>query len=329
MDSVRRSQAYSQTPECIIGCNSPGFFKNTLLILAQNPEATLVAGFKVWQQKGHHVRKGERGIRVLAPVKKAIDLLDEHGQPVRDANGKTRQTWQIIGMKPVSVFDVSQVDPPIDPPPKPQLLTGQAPPGLWEAMSELAATEGFTVTRGDCGTANGFIDYADREIRVRDGIDDAQAVKTLAHELGHAFTMTPTEAASHGAGRELREVEAESVAYMVTAAHGLDSSQYTFDYVAGWAARAASKETSVEDVIVATGQRVIAAANRILSHTQPYTSLEDDLADAWVQTVQPEPAPSLETATWETVAPADPRPVLADQGAVAVHGQRWPVGVPR
>lgn len=304
-------------------------FKNTLLILAQNPDATLVARFKVWQQKGRHVRKGERGIRVLAPVKKAIDLLDEDGQPVRDANGKTRQTWRIIGMKPVSVFDVSQVDPPIEPPPKPQLLTGQAPPGLWEAMSELAAIEGFTVTRGDCGTANGLINYADREIRIRDGIDDAQAVKTLAHELGHAFTMTPAEAASQGVGRELREVEAESVAYMVTAAHGLDSSQYTFDYVAGWAARAASKETSVEDVIVATGQRVIAAANRILSHTQPYPTLEDDLADAWIRAVQPTPTPSLEAATWETVPHADPRPVSAEQGAAVRQGERRSVGVPR
>lgn len=288
-----------------------------------------MAGYGTWKQKGHHVRKGEKAIRVLAPVRKAVDVVDEHGQLVRDADGQPRRTWQVVGAKPVSVFDVSQVDPPVEAPPVPRLLTGHAPPGLWDAMCELAGIEGFTVTRGDCGTANGFITHADHEIRIRDDIDDAQAAKTLAHELGHALTMTPAEAASPGANRELREVEAESIAFMVTAAHGLDSGQYTFGYVAGWAARAAVGGRSVEDVIVATGQRVIAAANRILSHTQPFPTLEDELADAWARNVRPAPTPIQEAVSWETIPQLERRPSSAEQTATAVPGQRRNAGVSR
>jgi hypothetical protein len=304
-------------------------FNNTLLILAQKPEATMVAGFGVWKQKGHFVRRGEKAIRVLAPIKKVVDLYDEQGNRVRDANGRPRYTWQIVGVKPVSVFDVSQVDPPVKRPPAPQLLTGQAPAGLWESMSDLARIEGFRVTRGDSGEANGFINYVDREIRVRDGIDDAQAVKTLAHELGHLFTITPADADVYPTQRELREVEAESVAYMVMAAHGLDSGQYTFNYVAGWAARAATTDASVEDVIVATGQRVIAAADRILSHTKPVESLEDDLVDSWVRSVQPSPTIRPDPPAWETVPQTRSSAAEAERQALPPHRQSPSASVPR
>jgi hypothetical protein len=116
--------------------------------------------------------------------------------------------------------------------------------------------------------------------------------------------MTPEDLAAYDAQRELREVEAESVAYTVLGAHGVDSSQYTFDYVAGWAARAATDTTSIADIITATGQRVIAAADRILAHTQPRTSIEDELAGQWTQAVQPSPVIAAETMPWETVAEA-------------------------
>ena len=80
----------------------------------------------------------------------------------------------------MSVFDASQVDPPVQTPPEPTLLRGQAPPGLWDSLAELVDAEGFRLTRGDCGGANGLTDYAGREVRVRADVDDAQAVKTLA-----------------------------------------------------------------------------------------------------------------------------------------------------
>lgn len=302
-------------------------FLNTLLILSAKPEATLVAGFGAWKERGHSVRKGEKAIKVLAPILRKVPLLDPAGNPVVDEQGKPRLARQMVGVMPVPVFDASQVEPPPATPPLPKLLTGQAPRGLWDSLAELVAIEGFTVTRGDCGTASGVTNFDSREVRVRDDVDDAQAVKTLAHEMGHVLTMDAGQVLTYNDQRELREVEAESIAYIVTAAHGLDSSQYTFDYVAGWAARAATGDTSIEDVISATGQRVIAAADRILAHTQPPQSIEEDLADDWVAAVAPTPAPAHGTTQWETVGAGD-RTVPTLPSPVADGPRRAP-GVPR
>ena len=287
-------------------------FNNVLLISVQRPEATLVAGYRAWQAMGHQVRKGETSIKVLGPVTKRVPVLDSTtGQPVRDSSGEVLYRRQMIGTKPVSVFDASQVDPPVQSPPEPQLLTGQAPDGLWDALAAIVASEGYRVTRGECHGANGFTDYAGFEVRVRDDVDDAQAVKTLAHELGHVLLPPPSgESLLFGRCRGLREVEAESVAYMVTQAHGLDSAQYTFSYVAGWAQQASTAEISVSDIVAQTGARVIGAVDTILSRTltQPDAEivLVDELAaDIGVETAQVDTA-TVPTSVWEVVSP-DPR----------------------
>lgn len=303
-------------------------FLNTVLILSANPEATLVAGFGAWKERGHSVRKGEKAIKVLAPILRKVPLLDPAGNPVLDEQGQPRLARQMVGVMPVSVFDASQVEPPPAAPPPPKLLTGQAPPGLWDSLAELVAVEGFTITRGDCGRANGVTNFDNHEVRVRDGIDDAQAVKTLAHELGHVLTMDASQVLTYNDQRELREVEAESIAYIVTAAHGLDSSQYTFDYLAGWAARAATDGTSIEDVLSATGQRVIAATDRILAHTQPSQSLEEGIADDWVAVVTPTPVPAHRSAQWETVDAGVGHTPATRPLPVADASRRAP-GVPR
>ena len=240
-------------------------FGNRLLIMLQDPDATAVAGYRAWQAKGYQVRRGEKAIRVLGPVTKRVPVLDDAGKPVLDADGKPREIRKLVGVTPVSVFDISQTDGP--PPPEhpvPVLLTGQAPPGLWDSLAALVTEQGFRLERGDCLGANGVTIYDERIVRVRADVDDAQAVRSLAHELGHVL-LTPD--GMDGGCRGLREVEAESVAYMVTSAHGLDSGQYTFRYVTGWATEAAG-EVSPEDVVRATGQRVIEAADLILAHTQ-------------------------------------------------------------
>ncbi len=212
MDSVRRSQAYSQPPEYIIGCNSPGFFNNTVLIWAQKPEATMVAGYRAWQAKGRQVRRGETAIKVFGPVTTREPKLDVQGRPIRDADGKPLQDVRIVGVKPVSVFDVSQTDgDPLPEPPPATLLTGQAPPGLWAALQAFVEAQGYTVSRGDCGEANGITMFDTRQVRVRADIDDAAAVKTLAHEAGHVLLHAP-EARQPFACRGVIEVEAESVA---------------------------------------------------------------------------------------------------------------------
>lgn len=146
---------------------------------------------------------------------------------MRDTDGKPVQQVRVVGLKPVSVFDVSQTDgDPLPVQPTPTLLTGEAPPDLWASLQTIVEGEGCAVTRGECGGANGFTDYPAREVRVRVDVDDAQAVKTLAHEVGHVLLHHP-EAREPFACRGVVEVEAESVAFMVMAAHGVDRSQYT------------------------------------------------------------------------------------------------------
>jgi len=208
----------------------------------------------------------------------------------------------MIGVKLASVFDASQVEPPPQlERPQPTLLVGQAPPGLWNSLAQLVTDEGFRVTRGDCGGANGHTDFAAREVRVRADVDDSQSVKSLCHEAAHILTMDPGDIVTYGSRqcRGVLEVIAESVAYLVTQAHGLDAGQYTFNYLAGWALEAAgrSQDTlSIDQVVRNTGERVIAAAHRILSHTQPLTQPVADVTTADSVDLNPAPSPAWETA---------------------------------
>lgn len=277
-------------------------FNNVALTMLQMPEATMIAGYRAWQAMGHQVRRGEKAIKILGPVTRRVELVDRvTGEPIRDAEGRTQYVRKMVGVRPVSVFDASQVDPPVQTPPEPSLLRGQAPPGLWDSLAGLVAAEGFRLTRGDCGGANGLTDYAGREVRVRADVDDAQAVKSLIHELAHVLIRPEPGEPYLGACRGRREVEAESVAYVVAAAHQLDTSQYTFSYVAGWAAQAATPEHGIEAVVAETGARVIATADTILAHTKP-ADLETRLIDAVAEDLGVAAAVTPKAAT-RTVGP--------------------------
>ena len=278
-------------------------FSNTCLILMAKPEATLVAGYRAWQAKGHQVRRGETAIKVFAPVTRKVPLEDAGGKPAMDANGRLVTRRQVVGVRIAHVFDASQVEPPPETErPLPSLLVGEAPPGLWDSLAQLVTDEGFTVTRGDCGGANGYTDFSARQVRVRGDVDDSQAAKSLCHEAAHLLTMDASDIATYGSRqcRGVLEVIAESVAYLVTQAHGLDASQYTFNYVAGWAVEAAGRGSdalSIDQVVRNTGDRVIAAAHRILSHTRPATDPTAETTDHLaVALVAPE------SPSWEAVA---------------------------
>ena len=246
-------------------------FSNTVLIWAQKADATMVSGYRGWQDKGRQVRRGETAIRILGPVTRRVEALDGKGRPILDDHGKPTTHLQLVGVKPVGVFDVSATDgePPPEQP-RPQLLTGQAPPGLWDSLTAVIEAEGFTVSRGDCGGANGITMFDTRQVRVRADVDDLQAARSLCHEAAHVLLHSDR---SDSGCRGVREVEVESVAYLVVQAHHADPSQYTFNYVTGWAHQAATADTSVDDIVRATGQRVITTANRILNTTQPHTVL--------------------------------------------------------
>jgi len=258
---------------------------NLLLIGAQAPQATRVAGFRTWQSVGRQVRKGERGIAILAPCtyRPKADRAEPAGQATPagqepatscsggvapDAGGK-----QVRGFRVVHVFALHQTEGAPLPDVAPTLLTGQAPAGLWDALTEQVFGHGYTVHRGDTGQANGWTDPISRTVRVSNDVDDAQAVKTLIHELSHIEAGHVGDLPTYATCRGRCEVEAESIAYVVAAAHGLDASGYSFAYVAGWAGGDLS-------VVRQAAETVTKAARTILGRCSADTATgSDELSD--------------------------------------------------
>ena len=259
-------------------------FNNSMLIAIQHyaafqqgrvpePMPTHVAGFKQWLSLNRSVMKGQSGYAILAPVtaRFASSTPSNPESWRRLARGEKPGAGEavrskLVGLKPAHVWDVSQTDgEPIPEPPRPTLLRGQAPEGLWDGLADQITAHGFELrlvsNSGAIGGANGLTDYLTREVSVRMDMDDAAQVKTLAHELGHVMLHGPdnAEAAMH---RGIAEVEAESVALMVGAAHGLATDDYTIPYVASWASSVPGR-TAVE-VVQSTAERVRGAAVSIL-----------------------------------------------------------------
>lgn len=259
-------------------------FNNTILICVQHqaafeqgrvpePMPTYVAGFHQWLTVGRAVMKGQSGYAILAPVTARFASatppdpaswrrLSSGEKPARGEAVRSK----LVGVKPAHVWDVSQTDgSPIPEPPAPRLLRGQAPAGLWDGLADQITARGFELrlvsSAASIGGANGLTDYLTREVSVRMDIDDAAQVKTLAHELGHVMLHGPgnADAAMH---RGIAEVEAESVALMVGAAHGLATDDYTIPYVASWASSVPGR-TAVQ-VVQSTAARVRGAAVTIL-----------------------------------------------------------------
>jgi antirestriction protein ArdC len=258
-------------------------FGNTLAIMMQRPDASWVAGFKRWKDLGRNVRKGEKGIAILAPLvgrRASASPEEAAATPEHGGSEEPEQQRGIYGFRVAYVFDISQTDGPAldipehpgNAPATPRLLEGEAPRGLWSALEQIATDNGYQVERGSCdGTRNGWTNYARRLIRVRDDVDDAQASKTLAHEIAHMLMHEPS-AFDFGITtncRGSREVEAESVAYITAAHHGLDTASYTFAYVATWAQRAANLERgqSPEDIVRACGHRILQTASIVTGRT--------------------------------------------------------------
>ncbi len=166
---------------------------NLLLIGAQAPQATRVAGFRSWQSLGRQVRKGERGIAILAPCTyrpKTADRAEPAAPagpaPATSGGGATPDAGrgrQVRGFRVVHVFDLAQTEGDPLPDVVPALLTGQAPAGLWNDLAGQVRGHGYALERGDCCGANGYTDPRRRVVRVRGDVDEAQAVKTLAHDL--------------------------------------------------------------------------------------------------------------------------------------------------
>ena len=157
----------------------------------------------------------------------------------------------------------------------PAVLTGPAPAGLWDDLAEHVTRHGYSPERGDCAGANGYTDPARRVVKVRDDVDDAQAVKTLAHELGHIECGHVEDLPTYLTRRDRCEVEAESVAYVVAAAHGLDASGYTVADVAGWAGGDLTRVRQDAETVTKAARTILAGCSSTGTATAP-----EDLADA-------------------------------------------------
>lgn len=256
-------------------------FNNLILISAQRPEATAVASYRTWQATNRQVRRGEKALRVIAPILRRTPELDANGRPVLGSDGRPVQRQRITGYRAVPVFDIAQTEgPPLPQAPRPALLAGEAPAGLWESLTDGVIRRGYRLLRGPreaLGGANGVTKISLREVWVRDDVDDAQAVKTLTHELAHIILHTPSDEPAHCAG--VREVEAESVAHLVLATHGVETGDYSFPYVATWAhPLAAVEHVPIIDIVARTGTRVVQAAAQIIDVTAAALDAKPDPA---------------------------------------------------
>lgn len=232
-------------------------FRNQMLITWQKPEASLVAGFQKWRSMGRHVKKGERGIAILAPlvVKKKE----------KDKNGKEVEKRGLAGFRVAYVFDVSQTKGAKLPVQADHKLKGAAPEGLFEALEKITRDQGLGLELEDLEAGLGG--YVNKEkIVINSNNDELQQVKTLAHELTHFF-CGHTEKRGQELTRDHRELEAESGAYIVGQALGLDFSEYSFNYLASWS-RGKDMEEVQKDLVKA-GEVAAKAAKKLLKLLDP------------------------------------------------------------
>ena len=230
---------------------------NVLLIQMQRPDATRVAGFHTWKALGRSVKKGSSGIAILCPCVYRHQIEDEGAD-------ETTARSRLAGFRIGYVFDIADTDG-ADLPDVADIVQhpkGEAPDGMFEALAAQVEAAGFSVKADEhlddsLGTAWGRTNYGDRTVTVRSTADPAGRCKTLAHELAHVL-LHEHQLYSH---RGTVEIEAESVAYIVSAHCGLDTSSYSAGYLASWSG-------GNEEQIMATAGRVLTCARGIIAALQ-------------------------------------------------------------
>jgi hypothetical protein len=242
-------------------------FNNVLMILQQCPNATDVRPMSEWREAGYPLmRKGTHKIKIWKPTFRKVE-------PDESPTDETPDKLRLSGFMLVPVVDISQLQgvPPEDQRarPTPVELSGDAPTGLWDGVAAQITKLGYGIERNDCSPAYGRTCYRERLVEVRPDVADSQAAKTLTHELAHILCEHETRGGT--LPKEIREVEAESVACIVTAACGLNTLDYSVLYVAGWAT---DRETARK-----SAERVLAVADTILAGLEASGATATSVAD--------------------------------------------------
>lgn len=242
-------------------------FNNTMLIAMQRPDATLVTSYKNWQSMGRQVMKGEKGITIIAPAPykkmKEKEVLDENQRPIMGTDGKPKTEQVEVTVphfKAVTVFDIAQTSGEPIQTLAPELLTAavQDFDSFMQAIQKISPVP-IRFDEID-GNANGYYHNADKEIVIKKGLSESQTLKTAIHETAHAKLHDREIMESLGLEKDrlTKEVEAESVAYCVCSSFGLDTSDYSFPYIAGWSSSREMKEMKASmDVIRKTAGEMI------------------------------------------------------------------------
>ena len=275
-------------------------FNNTLLIAMQKPDASLIAGFNAWKNNfGRNVMRGEKGIRILAPspykIRQEVEKKDpQTGKTVIGKDGKPvteTKEIQIPAYKVVAVFDVSQTEGRELPSISANELTGDVEQyeDFFAALEKTSPVPmGFEKIEG---TAHGYYHLEEKRIAIDEGMSQLQNLKTAIHEIAHAklhdIDLNAPEQPDRP-DRRTREVQAESIAYTVCQHYGLDTSDYSFGYVAGWSSGRELAELKISlETIRATAAEII---NTIDGH---FAELQKEREAAKAQEAEKEPTPDL------------------------------------
>ena len=279
---VYSSENFKQYLSCLSKFHSYSL-NNTLLILSQKPEATLVAGYRSWQNNfNRHVNKGEKGLTILAPVvfkeKREMNQLDENGNIVLDASGNTLKEEREVNItyfRTTTVFDISQTSGE----PLPTFvhdLTGssQEVQALIQTIQTICTipiefkteTEDLVLLTG----AKGYYSPSTDKIVVNKDLEDLQIAKTLIHEYAHSILHKQTNKT-----HSQREIEAESLAFVLCNHFGIDTSEYSFGYIASYADKEFDELKSILLNIQSTAHEMIEKIEPIFKEKLQMIELEN------------------------------------------------------
>ena len=268
---------------------------NTILIARQNPEATLVAGFKSWENNfNRHVKRGEKGIKIIAPspYKKKVMVekvdpvsmeikLDMNGNPVKEETEIKMTAYRIV-----SVFDVSQTEGK----PLPQMGVAELTDNVNEYELFVEALKQSTSVpisfENISGAAKGYYNPVTASIAIKAGMPESQTVKTMIHEIAHSILHNDILDEDAKKDRQTKEVEAESVAYTVCQHFGIDTSDYSFGYIAGWSSSKETEELKQSlETIQKTASGLINDIERIMPQLKKDMQLKENVTESVTENI--------------------------------------------